>query len=178
MAVAAVELRPGSNGNPGTPLSKNPHLLRWVKKMAELCQPSSIHWVDGSQAENDELCRQLVTGGTFVKLNQTLWPGCFSARSDPNDVARVEDRTYICSLSKEAAGPTNNWVNPFEMRHKLKQLFNGVMRGRTMYVLPSSMGRVGSPMGQTGVKLPDCPTSSSTCGSWRGLGPRSTPRST
>jgi phosphoenolpyruvate carboxykinase (GTP) len=137
------------------PLSQNKHLLRWIEKMAELCTPASIHWIDGSQEENDMLCARLVDGGTFVKLNEELWPGCYYARSDANDVARVEDRTFICSLSKSAAGPTNNWVNPFEMRKKLKRLFKGCMAGRTMYVLPFSMGPVGSPMSQIGVQLTD-----------------------
>jgi len=139
------------------PLSANEHLLKWVEKMAELTKPDSIHWVDGSQAEYDTLCEQMVAGGTFTKLNQDLWPGCFYARSDASDVARVEDRTFICSLSKDAAGPTNNWENPFEMRKKLKKLFSGCMRGRTMYVLPYSMGPVGSQMSQIGVQLTDSP---------------------
>ncbi|HEX3744932.1 MAG TPA: phosphoenolpyruvate carboxykinase (GTP) [Bryobacteraceae bacterium] len=138
-----------------TSLSTNRHLRTWVDKMARLTEPAAIHWVDGSQAENDALCEQLVAGGTFTKLNPDLWPGCFYARSDVNDVARVEDRTFICTLSKDAAGPTNNWVNPVEMRHKLKSLFSGSMRGRTMYVLPFSMGPVGSPMSQIGVELTD-----------------------
>ncbi len=139
------------------PLSANKHLLRWVEKTAELTTPANIHWVDGSQEENDALCAQMVENGTFIKLNQDLWPGCYYARSDASDVARVEDRTFICSLSKDNAGPTNNWVNPVEMRHKLKELFNGCMRGRTMYVLPFSMGPVGSPMSQIGVQLTDSP---------------------
>ena len=139
------------------PLSSNKHLLRWVEKMAALCQPAAIHWVDGSQAEYDALCAQLVAGGTFTKLNQKLWPGCYYARSDASDVARVEDRTYICSHSRQAAGPTNNWVNPFEMRRKLRGLFHGCMAGRTMYVLPFSMGPLGSPMAQLGVQLTDSP---------------------
>jgi len=139
------------------PLSENKHLLRWVEKMVELTKPTNIHWVDGSQEEYDALCAQMVEGGTFIKLNQDLWPGCYYARSDASDVARVEDRTFICSLSKDNAGPTNNWVNPVEMRHKLKELFNGCMRGRTMYVLPFSMGPVGSPMSQIGVELTDSP---------------------
>jgi phosphoenolpyruvate carboxykinase (GTP) len=139
------------------PLASNRHLRTWVEKMARMTEPDSIHWVDGSQAENDLLCDQLVAAGTFTRLNQDLWPGCFYARSDPNDVARVEDRTFICSLSKDAAGPTNNWVNPIEMRHKLKALFSGCMRGRTMYVLAFSMGPVGSPMSQIGVQLTDSP---------------------
>jgi len=139
------------------PLSKNLHLVRWVKKMAALCKPDAIHWVDGSQEEYDALCDQLVQSGTFTRLNQKKWPGCFLARSDPGDVARVEDRTYICSLARESAGPTNNWVNPFEMRKKLKGLFSGCMKGRTMFVLPFSMGPIGSPMSQIGVQLTDSP---------------------
>jgi phosphoenolpyruvate carboxykinase (GTP) len=139
------------------PLSENNHLLKWVEKMARLTRPAAIHWVDGSQAEYDSLCAQMVRSGTFIKLNQDLWPGCFYARSDANDVARVEDRTFICSLSKEAAGPTNNWVDPYVMRKKLKDLFQGCMAGRTMYVLPYSMGPVGSPMSQIGVQLTDSP---------------------
>ncbi len=125
--------------------------------MAALCRPDAIHWVDGSQAEYDALCDQMVRAGTFTRLDEKLWPGCFYARSDASDVARVEDRTYICSHSREAAGPTNNWVNPFEMRRKLRDLFSGCMRGRTMYVLPFSMGPVGSPMSQIGVELTDSP---------------------
>ena len=137
------------------PLAQNKHLLRWIEKMADLCQPAAIHWVDGSQEENDALCAQMVAAGTFIKLNQETWPGCFLARSDAGDVARVEDRTFICSLSQEGAGPTNNWVDPFEMRKKLKRLFKGCMQGRTMYVLAFSMGPIGSPMSQIGVQLTD-----------------------
>jgi phosphoenolpyruvate carboxykinase (GTP) len=137
------------------PLASNTHLLRWVEKMVELCKPADIHWIDGSQEENDALCAEMVAKGTMTKLNEKLWPGCYYARSDASDVARVEDRTFICSLSKEAAGPTNNWVNPFEMRKKLRQLFDGCMAGRTMYVLPFSMGPIGSPMSQIGVQLTD-----------------------
>ncbi|HXE32659.1 MAG TPA: phosphoenolpyruvate carboxykinase (GTP) [Verrucomicrobiae bacterium] len=143
--------------NPGVPLSKNEHLLRWVEKMAELAKPAAIHWVDGSKEENEALLGQMVGSGTLTKLNEKLWPGCYYARSDANDVARVEDRTFICSLSKDSAGPTNNWENPYEMRKKLKSLFNGAMRGRTMYVLGYSMGPFGSPMSQIGVQLTDSP---------------------
>ena len=143
--------------NTAVPLSKNEHLLRWVEKMAELAKPAAIHWVDGSQEEIDILRREMVASGTLIKLDEKLWPGCYYARSDANDVARVEDRTFICSLSKDSAGPTNNWENPYEMRKKLKTLFNGAMRGRTMYVLPYSMGPFGSPMSQIGVQLTDSP---------------------
>ena len=138
-----------------TPLSKNKHLLRWVEKMAELTQPDHIHWVDGSDEENEALCQELVNKGTFIRLNEKLWPNCYYARSDESDVARVEDRTFICSLSKDNAGPTNNWEDPYVMRRRLKGLFNGCMRGRTMYVLPFSMGPIDSPMSQIGVELTD-----------------------
>jgi phosphoenolpyruvate carboxykinase (GTP) len=138
-----------------TPLTTNKHLIRWVEKMADLCRPDAIHWVDGSQAEYEALCDRLVDSGTYVRLNQKKWPGCFYARSAPNDVARVEDRTFICSFSRDAAGPTNNWEDPYVMRRRLKQLFRGSMEGRTMYVLPFSMGPVGSPMSGIGVQLTD-----------------------
>ena len=141
----------------GTTLSTNKHLIRWVEKMAELTQPASIHWVDGSQQEYDWLCSMLVEQGTFTRLNQDLWPGCFYARSDPRDVARVEERTFICSLSRDSAGPTNNWEDPFVMRRKLKEVFRGCMAGRTMYVLPFSMGPLDSAASQIGVQLTDSP---------------------
>ena len=143
--------------NPSKPLGRNRHLLRWVRKMADLCRPDSIHWVDGSAEENEALCSEMVARGTLVRLNEKLWPGCHYARSDPGDVARVEERTFICSLSKDAAGPTNNWADPFAMRRTLKGLFEGAMRGRTMYVLPFSMGPVGSALSQVGVQLTDSP---------------------
>jgi phosphoenolpyruvate carboxykinase (GTP) len=143
--------------NPAVPLATNPHLLRWVDKMRELMRPAAVHWVDGSDEEYDLLCRQMVRDGVFTTLNEDRWPGCYAVRSDPSDVARVEQRTFVCSLSKDAAGPTNNWVNPYEMRRKLKDLFNGAMAGRTMYVLAYSMGVVGSPMSQIGVQLTDSP---------------------
>jgi phosphoenolpyruvate carboxykinase (GTP) len=143
--------------NSAKPPTTNKHLIRWVEKMAELTQPAAIHWVDGSKKEYDRLCEEMVASLTFVRLNQKKWPGCFYARSDLRDVARVEDRTFICSHSKDNAGPTNNWVDPYEMRKKLKELFNGCMRGRTMYVLAFSMGPVGSAMSRIGVELTDSP---------------------
>jgi len=143
--------------NTSIPLTTNDHLVKWVEKIAELTKPDAIHWVDGSREEYDMLCAQMVASGTFTKLNQKLWPGCFYARSDPSDVARVEDRTFICSLSKDNAGPTNNWVDPYQMRRTLKGLFDGAMRGRTMYVLAFSMGPVGGPMSRIGVQLTDSP---------------------
>ena len=146
-----------SSRDVSVPLSENKHLLRWVEKMAELTKPAAIHWVDGSEEERDDLYGQMVESGTLIKLNQDLWPGCYYARSDASDVARVEDRTFICSLSKDNAGPTNNWVNPYEMKSKLKELFKGSMQGRTMFVLPFSMGPVGSPLSQIGVQLTDSP---------------------
>ena len=142
-------------GKYATPLSKNIHLLRWVEKMARLTKPANIHWVNGSDEENEELCAQLVANGTFIKLNEELWPGCYYARSDASDVARVEERTFICSLSKDTAGPTNNWEDPYKMRRKLKSLFDGCMQGRTMYVLAFSMGPLDSPRSQIGVQLTD-----------------------
>src|SRR5215472_11552323 len=154
---AVLRDTPRLNRDVSVPLCQNTHLIRWVEKMANLTKPAAIHWVDGSLEEYHVLCDQMVENGTFIRLNEKLWPGCFYARSDANDVARVEDRTFICSLSKEAAGPTNNWEPPFEMRRKLKSLFSGCMRGRTMYVLPFSMGTVGGPMSQIGVQLTDSP---------------------
>ncbi len=143
--------------DPSVPLATNPHLLRWVEKMRHLTGPDSVHWVDGSQQEFDALCAQMVETGTLTRLDEQAWPGCYYARSDASDVARVEQRTFVCSLSKESAGPTNNWVNPFEMRKTLRGLFKGCMAGRTMYVLAYSMGEVGSPMSQIGVQLTDSP---------------------
>ena len=136
-------------------LSQNVHLIRWVEKMAALCKPDRIHWVDGTKAEYDRLCDEMVASGTLTRLNPKKWPGCFLARSHPSDVARVEERTFICSRSPDGAGPTNNWMDPVEMKEKLRGLFNGCMRGRTMYVLAYSMGPLGSPMSQIGVQLTD-----------------------
>ena len=136
-------------------LTKNPNVNKWVDEMIALCKPSNVVWIDGSKEQLDALRKEAIATGEMIELNQEKLPGCLYHRTNPNDVARVEDRTFICTRSKEDAGPTNNWCDPKEMYAKLSKLYDGVMDGRTMYVIPYSMGPIGSPLAKVGVEVTD-----------------------
>ena len=138
-------------------MTKHVKLQSWINEVAELCQPDSIHWCDGSQAENDRLLAEMVASGAAIKLNSEKRPGCYLFRSHPSDVARVEDRTFISSQKKEDAGPTNNWVDPKELKTTMTELYRGCMKGRTMYIIPFSMGPIGSPISKIGIEITDSP---------------------
>ncbi|HTB84017.1 MAG TPA: hypothetical protein VK742_10215, partial [Candidatus Sulfotelmatobacter sp.] len=133
----------------------NSHVRRWVEEQVKLCQPDKIHWCDGSEAEKESLTAEAVAKGILVKLDQNKLPGCYYHRSNPNDVARVEQCTFICTPMQEEAGPTNNWMAPRAMYARLRDLCQGAMRGRTMYVVPYLMGPLGSPLTKVGVELTD-----------------------
>ncbi len=138
-------------------MSKNKKLQAWIKEVAEMCQPDHIYWCDGSQEENERLLKLMVDSGSATPLNSQTRPGCYLFRSDASDVARVENRTYIASVKQEDAGPTNNWIDPVELKATMSDLYKGSMKGRTMYIIPFSMGPIGSPISKIGVEITDSP---------------------
>ncbi len=138
-------------------MTTNKKLLAWIKECQDMCEPDQIYWCDGSQEENDRLLAEMVASGMATPLNPEKRPGCFLFRSDPSDVARVENRTFIASKKQEDAGPTNNWVDPVELKKTMTALYKGCMHGRTMYIIPFSMGPIGSPISKIGIEITDSP---------------------
>jgi len=138
-------------------MTKNQALARWIEEVAALTQPDSIHWCDGSEAENERLVEQMLGDGTLLRLNEETHPNCFLHRSAPSDVARVEHLTFVCTRDKTDAGQNNNWMDPVEARRLMDGLYAGCMRGRTMYVIPYLMGPYGSPFSRAGVEVTDSP---------------------
>jgi phosphoenolpyruvate carboxykinase (GTP) len=154
-ATSGLPNTPNAKAGVGAPLTRNPHVLGWVNEMVELCKPDHVVWVDGSEEEKERLTDEAVRAGVLIPLNQHKLPGCYLHRSNPNDVARVEQLTFICTPTKAEAGPTNNWMAPKEAYDRVGKLFDGSMRGRTLYVIPYLMGPYGSPMSKIGIELTD-----------------------